>query len=677
MKTLWTEAHRPTSLEEFVWVDPTMRAVVQHWLDDGALPHCLFSGTQGTGKAQPLDSRVLTPNGWRLMGELQVGNLVLTPTGAAVPVIGVFPQGEKPVYRIEFDDGKSAECCAEHLWEVCHTDWRQKDQGVAKGIRILPLDAIKTKLDHLAKMKSGHRLGVPVVTPLPFPVASLPIDPYVLGALIGDDGCLREQGSLGFSSGDAEMIDFIKEGLGDAFLVNHVQFYDYRIIQTSPVASQGKKGIYSNPLKNALSELNLLGCRSAGKFIPASYKMAGIEQRFSLVQGLMDTDGTVSQNGGAVSFTTVSDQLARDVQEVIWSLGGVAKITTRTPTYTYNSELHNGQLAFTVHIRYREPSHLFKLARKKKLCPTNYQYKETLCNFVKSIELLDMSKSMQCIAIDDPNHLYVTDCYLPTHNTSLAKLLLRALAIPAADILYINASRERQVDAFQNRIMNFIDCWAMGPSSIKYILLDEADRMSPTAQGLLRNEMETYADMCRFVMTANYPNRIIPAIHSRVQQLCFPSLNKNDFIMRLAAILDKEQIDFEPEILLGYVDISYPDLRKCINLAQQNARDGKLHAVPTNDGDNFKDYLLTTLDLFRRGRFAEARKVVVAQIQLDEYDDFYRMLYQNTAVFGRTQRQQDDALLLIRKALIHHAVIADPEINLSGLLIELSRLQDE
>jgi len=260
-----------------------------------------------------------------------------------------------------------------------------------------------------------------------------------------------------------------------------------------------------------------------------------------------------------------------------------------------------------------------------------------------------------------------------TGKTSLAQLLFNHLNIPDADILYINASRDRNIDSFQERIMSFVGAWAMGPSGVKYVLLDEADKMSPQAQGLLRSEMETKVDICRFVMTANYPQKIIPALHSRLQELRFPSLNREDFTYRLADILAAEKVDCEPEILLSYVAATYPDLRKCINLAQQNARGGTLAVLRKNEVIT-KDYLLTVTELFRKGQFIEARKRIIAQIQPEEYEEFYRFLYQNLPLFGVTQDQQDSALLIIRQALLNHAVIADAEINASACIVELAHI---
>lgn len=259
-----------------------------------------------------------------------------------------------------------------------------------------------------------------------------------------------------------------------------------------------------------------------------------------------------------------------------------------------------------------------------------------------------------------------------TGKTSLAKLLFRQLGIPDGDILYVNASRERQIDAFQARVVNFVDAWALGPSGIKYVLLDEADKMSQTAQGLLRNEMETYSDVCRFVLSANYPQKIIPALHSRLQQLHFPSLDKDDYTMRVASVLDTEGVAFEPEILIDYVEQTFPDLRKCINLCQQRSTNGVLKPLPKGEGIA-KDYLISMLDLLRGKKYLDARKLLV-QVQSDAWDEFYRGLYENLNLFGYTQDHRDEALLIIRNALVHHAVVADAEINAAACLIELSRV---
>lgn len=260
-----------------------------------------------------------------------------------------------------------------------------------------------------------------------------------------------------------------------------------------------------------------------------------------------------------------------------------------------------------------------------------------------------------------------------TGKTSLAELLLRVLDIPQGDVLKINASRERKVEDIQSRIINFVSTWALGPTGVKYILLDEADAMSPLAQRLLRGEMETYADVCRFILTCNYANKIIPALHGRCQGFHFEALDRDDFTARVGEILVKEDVAFEVEDLLAHVNATYPDLRKCINNCQQATRGGTLHPPSVDSGDA-KDYLAEMAVLFKAGKTLAARKLITEQAQVEEYPDIYRFLYRNLDLWGETEDQQDDALLVIRRGLVNHALVCDPEINLSACLVELARL---
>jgi replication factor C small subunit len=260
-----------------------------------------------------------------------------------------------------------------------------------------------------------------------------------------------------------------------------------------------------------------------------------------------------------------------------------------------------------------------------------------------------------------------------TGKTSLAYLALKMLDIPHEDILKINASRERKVEDLQDKVVNFISAWAFNPSGLKYIVLDEADKLSAHAQGLLRNEMETYANSSRFIMTCNYPNKIIPALHGRLQEIKFSSLDQESFINRAADVLIGEDVSFEPELLLTYYEKTYPDLRKCIGLLQQKTINGVLGSLEEDD-EAAKDYLIQVVDLFKNGHILEARKLIIAQADPDDYTDLYRFFYENLGLFGDTQDKQDDALLIIRNGLVRDGQVADREINLSACLVELCRL---
>lgn len=260
-----------------------------------------------------------------------------------------------------------------------------------------------------------------------------------------------------------------------------------------------------------------------------------------------------------------------------------------------------------------------------------------------------------------------------TGKTSLALLLLRLLDIPKGDILHINASRERKVEEIQDKIGNFVNTWALGPSGIKYVLLDEFDAVSPLAQRMLRADLETYADITRFICTANYANKIIPALQSRFHVMTFQTLARADFDMRVASVLVTEGVEFDLNTLDAYVKVTYPDLRKCLSLVQHNTVAGKLGAPLVTDAGT-SDYLFEAIDHIKAGRFLQARKLIVAKAQVEEYPDLYRFLYRNLDLFGSTPEQQDDALLVVRKAVVDHALVFDPEILLSATLVQLARI---
>ena len=261
-----------------------------------------------------------------------------------------------------------------------------------------------------------------------------------------------------------------------------------------------------------------------------------------------------------------------------------------------------------------------------------------------------------------------------TGKTSLVLLLLDLLEIPSEDLLRINASRVRKVDELQDKIANFIDAWAFNPTGMKYIFLDESDRLSQHAQGMLRGDMENFPT-CRFLMTCNEPRRIIPALHSRVQEIKFTSLDQGDFAMRVASVLDAEQIQFEPERLMTYLDRLYPDLRKCIGEVQKHCRDHTL--LPLDESiEGTMDYLPEVIALFKTGRYHEARRRLIERADPEDYIAIFREFYQHLDWFAEAANKQDRALIVIRDAMLNHAVAADQEINMAALLAELSLIAE-
>jgi len=255
--------------------------------------------------------------------------------------------------------------------------------------------------------------------------------------------------------------------------------------------------------------------------------------------------------------------------------------------------------------------------------------------------------------------------------TTLAKILFNELDFNYLDVLEINASRTNSVDDVRDKIINFVQMIPFG--DFKVVLLDEADYLSPNAQAALRGVMEEYHTTARFILTCNYPNRIIPALHSRCQGFHIERVDVTEFTARVATILVEENIEFDLDTLDTFVKATYPDLRKCINTVQMNSLDGSLH-TPERGDTGEADYKIQMVELFKAGKISEARKLVCGQARPEEMEEIYRWLYDNIAIFG-DNTTQDKAILIIKQGLVDHTLVSDPEINLAATLIRLSHLQ--
>jgi replication factor C small subunit len=258
-----------------------------------------------------------------------------------------------------------------------------------------------------------------------------------------------------------------------------------------------------------------------------------------------------------------------------------------------------------------------------------------------------------------------------TGKTTLAKVLINDLGVEDADVLQINASRDNGVELIRKKITAFSETMPWG--NFKVILLDEADHISPEGQAALRGVMEQYHSVVRFIVTCNYPNRIIPAIHSRCQGFHITKLDQTDFTVRVAEILAENSVDFDIATLDNYVKATYPDLRKTINTVQMAVVDDKL-TVLDDESEAGGEWKLKMVALFREGKRREARKTITANARSDEYEEIFQFLYRNLEFFGETEDQQDQAVVVIRNGMVKHTQVADPEINLSATMIELEQI---
>ena len=259
-----------------------------------------------------------------------------------------------------------------------------------------------------------------------------------------------------------------------------------------------------------------------------------------------------------------------------------------------------------------------------------------------------------------------------TGKTTMAKMLINELGVDEYDIMYVNGSKEGRKIEWIDRLISF--CQTMPFGKFKVVLVDEADYMNKeSVQPALRNLMEDYSSIVRFIFTCNAPNKIIPPLHSRCQGFHITKTDHTEFTARVATVLVTEGMEFDIDTLDSYVKATYPDLRKCLNLVQLNSQNGQLVA-PSSSDKSTRDWRLECVDLFKRGQVREARTLMCQQSTPEEAEEIFRWMYDNIDLWGKTPEAQDQAIVVIRNGLVNHNSVADAEINLSATLIELANL---
>ena len=260
-----------------------------------------------------------------------------------------------------------------------------------------------------------------------------------------------------------------------------------------------------------------------------------------------------------------------------------------------------------------------------------------------------------------------------TGKTTLAKILIAALEIDEYDVMYANGSKEARKIEWVDKLISF--CQTMPFGTTKIVMIDEADYMNPNSvQPALRALMEDYSESVRFILTCNYPNKILPAIHSRCTNVHIDKPDVTEFTARAATVLVTEGVEFDLDTLDLFVKATYPDLRKCMNLLQENSITGAL-VKPSGSGQSTQDWKLQAVDLFKQGRVQDARKAICSQAGAEDMDSMYRWMYDNLELWSPEPEKQDQAIVIIRNALATVPLVTDQEINLSACLIELCQLR--
>lgn len=379
----------------------------------------------GQALAQPLTAKVLTPTGWKQMGDIAIGDDVITVDGTPTKVTGIYPQGVKKIYKVYFSDGSFTKCTADHLWTT-QTQYernackkflqRNPEKSAEKYWTVKQTSEIMQTLRCKSTWSKNHM--IPMVKPVQFCRRNVKIDPYLMGLILGD-GNIRET-SVGYTTADSWIVEEIRRivlPLGLNIIKNeHVRKdgqpnYDYRI--SAGLKGRTGRGHKSNVVLNAMHEYGLVGKRAWEKFVPEDYLFNTPEIRISVLQGLMDSDGTISSNEkvGTVHFVTTSRKLADNVIFIVQSMGGTVHVKT---TYGTTPAGKPGRLQYKVTIRLPNGINPFRLPRKAELVRDKIKYIPK--RYINKIEYCGEEEA-QCIMVAHDKHLYITDNFIVTHNT--------------------------------------------------------------------------------------------------------------------------------------------------------------------------------------------------------------------------------------------------------------------
>lgn len=383
-----------TTLHLRSYQEEAIQAVFAAWNDGMQRPAVVLP--TGAGKAQPVDEPVLTPTGWRKIGELSVGDLVIGSTGAPVRVTGVFPQGIRPTAVVRFTDNTEVRCDLDHLWSV--QTRLMKHDAARRGSR-----AWKTlTAEQIQESKQEWCVPVPGVVEYA-PSGPLPIDPYTLGVLLGDGG-LSVPGSVKVHTRH-DVVPLLS--LPEEHRVTLSQ--DKGVMGTYHTGS--RIGRSPNLVMNALRDMGLHGHTAHGKFIPERYLRASAPDRLALLRGILDTDGSASGNG--VDYVSVSEALVDGVAELVRSLGGRCKVSRKSTSWTHRG-VKKRSMAYRAYITMPRGVNPFRVERKANALVGGQQFDP-----VKKIQTVENGPDLECvcISVDAPDHLYVTSGFAVTHNT--------------------------------------------------------------------------------------------------------------------------------------------------------------------------------------------------------------------------------------------------------------------
>lgn len=518
--------YRPKTFEDVSEQD-SIKTILENQIKNNNLKHAyLFCGGAGTGKCLPLNSDIMTLTGYKKMKDIQLGDSLIDGLGKECKVIGIYPQGIQPVYKVTFSDRTSTLCSLDHIWRV---GWYSNKQATVKWDDLTLKEIMKRGLKK-KNNTSGWKFRIPIPK-INCWNNSVPIDPYLLGVLLGD-------GDLGSSSN-------IKVSLYEKDIFNKIKIilnnlgYDLHLCDNNKSEIKDYSIVCSTETKGFINYINNLDirCRSIEKHIPQEYLFTTFENRIKLLQGLFDTDGYIDSHNNFI-FTTSSPKLSEDFAFLVRSLGGTDTIVEKPSGYKHNGyyiQCHN-------HF-----NHYIKFDNDFEFC-TSIKHKKRIKNKqnaplrrIINIEYVG-EEECQCIAVDSLDSTYMTNDLIVTHNTTSARIIANLINNSQGRPIEIDCASNNGVDAMRN-IQE--ECRTR-PLQGKYkiFILDECHMITTAGWNSMLKILEEPPEYVIFIFCTTDPQKIIGTIMSRVQRFNFKRISTQGIVKRLKYIIEKENIDY-------------------------------------------------------------------------------------------------------------------------------------
>lgn len=608
---IWEEKYRPQTVEDCV-LPQSIRIKADKIIKDVEMQNMLFYSGPGTGKALANGCSIITPEGAVNIEDLKFGDMVCGTKGF-INVLGVYPQGERDIYKVSFSDGTSLDVDGEHLWSV---NYRERGQRTM------------TTLDMMSKYLQGAEnkkvFSLPSYESVPYTEKDLNINPFLLGVWLGD------------GSYDGGLITLPKNKIDPTRFNMEYKYFNGR--------GENCGHYYVYGLVTKLREIKLY----KNKHIPEEYFYGSIQQRQDLLDGLLETDGHDTGMSGW-DFSNTNENIVDGVVRLARSLGYIAK-RTKTKDKPF----------------YRDKDGNKVICKPCYRCRIKHPSARTAKRYVSNIEFIKKDLAT-CIMVDAEDHLFLAGDFIPTHNTTLAKAICKQLGL---DYILINGSREgRLIETVRNTVTHFANTMSvLGGRGMKVVIYDEFDNAGDV-QMAIRGLMDEVSAGCRFIFTGNYVTKIIEPIQSRTTMVDFSiPIKEQPVIMgnimsRCMEILDHEKVPYDKKVLAKFITKAFPDFRKILNELQAYSAMGQIDAGILE--------LLTTrysslVDSIMIKDFKGCEKWMTG----NTYDgSIYSLLLKGLR--GKSGKGYADVVLCADDAQYRHAFAVDPDICLKAFCLNV------